>query len=56
MTNIERCYAIYAFMGDPPSNLFVTDSKFSTKQCKTAFWLFVTVTALFLFLILYVML
>ena len=56
MTNIERCYAIYAFMGDPPSNLFVTDSKFSIKQCKTAFWLFVTVTALFLFLILYVML
>lgn len=48
-------YAIYAFMGDPPANLFETEPKFSTKQCKTTFWSFVVVTALFLVLIIFVM-
>ncbi len=46
--SIPDTYAVYAFRGDPPSNLLRKDRKFSAKQCENTFWTFAIGTAILL--------
>jgi len=55
-SSIPNTYAVYAFRGNPPSNLFLKAQKFSTKQCENTFWTFAIEIAILFIAVIYTIL